>query len=53
VRGDRSLRRDRVLGTLRTKSGSAFRDNTLKEIGTLLSTLRVVEIRLLRGEVLL
>jgi hypothetical protein len=31
VRGGRSLRRDRILGTLRTKSSSAFRGNTLKE----------------------
>jgi hypothetical protein len=29
VRGGRSLRRGRVLGTLRNKSGSAFRDSTL------------------------
>jgi hypothetical protein len=29
VRGGRSLRRDRILGTLRTKSGSAFRGSTL------------------------
>jgi hypothetical protein len=52
VRGGKSLRRDRVLGTLRTKSGSAFRESTLKEIGTPLSTLRAVGIRPLRGEVL-
>jgi hypothetical protein len=31
VRGDRSLRRDRVLGILRIKSGSAFGGSTLKE----------------------
>jgi hypothetical protein len=31
VRGGRCLRRDRVLGTLRTKSGSAFGDSTLKD----------------------
>jgi hypothetical protein len=30
VRGGRSLRRGRVLGTLRTKSGSAFGGSTLK-----------------------
>jgi hypothetical protein len=53
VRGGRSLRRDRVLGTLRIKSGSAFRDSTLKEIGTSLNTLRAVETRPLRREVLL
>jgi hypothetical protein len=52
VRGGRSLRRGRVLGTLRTKSGSAFGDSTLKEIGTPLSTLRAVGTRPLRGEIL-
>jgi hypothetical protein len=31
VRGGRSLRRDKILGTLCTKSGSAFRGSTLKE----------------------
>jgi hypothetical protein len=31
VRGGRSLRRGRVLGTLHTKSGSAFGGSTLKE----------------------
>jgi hypothetical protein len=53
VRGSRSLRRDRILGTFRIKSSSAFRDSILKEIGTPLSTLRAVEIRPLKGEVLL
>jgi hypothetical protein len=31
VRGGRFLRRGKVLDTLRTKSGSAFRGSTLKE----------------------
>jgi hypothetical protein len=31
VRGGRSLRRGRVLGILRTKSGSVFGGSTLKE----------------------